>query len=72
MHCFDFVQIMPQLLNELSQDEMSEQALDWGTIAVYSCPVSCQQGVKAALTGEMGSVPGSAYVEEYVWVQPPL
>jgi pre-rRNA-processing protein TSR4 len=50
---------MPQLLNHLNQDELSQQALDWGTLVVYSCPASC---VAPA---------GVGYVEEFVWAQPP-
>ncbi len=53
------VQVMPQLLNHLNQDELSQQALDWGTLVVYSCPASC---VAPA---------GVGYVEEFVWAQPP-
>lgn len=56
---------MPQLLNELNQDELSPSALDWSTLVVYTCPSSCTQGTAAALREH-----GSAYVEEFVWVQP--
>lgn len=51
------VQILPQLLNHLGQDEEQEDALDFGAIAIYSCEGSCQ-GPRS-------------YLEEFVWVQPP-
>ena len=65
-HChgprkFEF-QIMPQLLNSLLVDPSDPNSPDWGTIAVYSCATSCTVDVTNL---------GSAYVEEYVWVQPP-
>ena len=46
---------MPQLLSSLGIDDEQDSALDWGTLAVYSCAVSC-------ITKE-------AYAEEFVWVQ---
>jgi len=52
------LQVMPQLLNHLQQDEMDPAALDWGTIVVYTCSKSC------------GPPNTSKYVEEFVWVQP--
>ncbi len=55
---------MPQLLSKLDQDELSGNALDWSTLIVYSCPKSCKEGMAAARQQ------GSAYVEEFVWVQP--
>lgn len=69
-HCkslrrFEF-QVMPQLINSLEQDELQETSLDWSTLAVYSCPNSCAEGVEAMKRQ------GSAYVEEFVWVQPPV
>lgn len=59
------LQVMPQLLNHLDQDELDDSALDWSTLAVFSCPASCQAGVNAAMHQH-----NSAYVEEFVWVQP--
>ncbi|KAH7288423.1 hypothetical protein KP509_31G026300 [Ceratopteris richardii] len=57
-HCnspriFEF-QILPQLLYyfKVSNDR---DALDWGTIAIYSCEASCS--------------PLQGYVEEFAWVQ---
>jgi len=53
------MQVMPQLLNHLQQDEMDPSALDWGTIVVYTCSKSCS-----------GPPGGAKYDEEFVWVQP--
>jgi pre-rRNA-processing protein TSR4 len=69
---FEF-QVMPQLLNFLDLDNVDPHALDWGTIAVYSCQRSCagassysdEDGLASAGSGN----PHSAYVQEYVWVQ---
>lgn len=46
---------MPQLLSSLDIDDEQDSALDWGTIAIYSCSASCDVQ--------------SAYAEEFVWVQ---
>jgi pre-rRNA-processing protein TSR4 len=54
---------MPQLLAYLGVDEDDPSAPDWGTIAVFSCAASCA----AANEGD----DGSAYAEEFCWVQPP-
>eukprot|EP00798_Chlamydomonas_sp_ICE-L_P016411 gene16409-22620_t len=62
---FEF-QVLPQLLNYLDVDAEDPMALDWGSIAVYSCVDSC--ATPACSTSE----PGSAYMEEFVWVQPSL
>ncbi len=59
---FEF-QVMPQLLNHLALDASDPEAPDWGAVAVYSCAASC-----AAADADVAG--GSAYVEEYVWVQP--
>lgn len=57
---FEF-QVLPQLLSSLElPDELgSDDALDWGTIAVFSCSRSC------------GAPPGAscAYAAEYCWHQ---
>ena len=50
------LQVMPQLLNFLGVPADDKHALDWGTIAVYSCAASCK-------TSE-------SYVDEHVVVQP--
>lgn len=52
---FEF-QVMPQLISVLGIDASDPNALDFGTIAVYSCQASCT---------------GTGYVQEWVWVQPP-
>uniref|UniRef100_H3DJY4 Programmed cell death 2 n=1 Tax=Tetraodon nigroviridis TaxID=99883 RepID=H3DJY4_TETNG len=50
---FEF-QVMPQLLNSLSVDA-TEGGVDWGTLAVYTCSGSCNQG--------------DGYSPEFVWKQ---
>ena len=50
---FEF-QILPQLLNYLDVTTV-ESKLDWGTLAVYTCVNSCDQGPK--------------YHQEFVWKQ---
>lgn len=57
---FEF-QVMPQLLSYLEQNDEDPGALDWATIAVYTCSKSC-------------SIAGGddAYAEEHVWLQPPI
>lgn len=63
---------MPQLLNHLQQDEMDADALDWGTLVVYTCSSSCGGGSGSTCSGGQGGAPcGPAYAEEFVWVQPP-
>ena len=62
---FEF-QVLPQLLLALDQNEdpttsdpSASDALDWGTVAVYSCSASCGAPSGAS----------SAYTEEFVWHQ---
>ncbi|XP_062375378.1 programmed cell death protein 2 [Sardina pilchardus] len=50
---FEF-QIMPQLLINLKVDS-TDASIDWGTLLVYTCADSCQQGNK--------------YVPEFIWKQ---
>jgi Programmed cell death protein 2, C-terminal putative domain len=57
---FEF-QVMPQLLNFLGIAEAEASALDFGTIAIYSCSASC-----ALEPNKLGS----AYAEEFAFVQP--
>lgn len=45
---------MPQLLNSLSVDSTGS-SIDWGTLAVYTCSVSCHQG--------------DGYSPEFIWKQ---
>lgn len=66
---FEF-QIMPQLLNHLDIDASNPEAPDWGTIAVYSCAMSCGEGAWDGTAAEGFGV--DPYVEEWVWVQSPL
>lgn len=51
---FVFVQVMPQLLNSLSVDSTG-LSIDWGTLVVYSCSVSCDTQVQ--------------YCPEFIWKQ---
>jgi pre-rRNA-processing protein TSR4 len=63
---------MPQLLAYLGVDEDDPSAPDWGTIAVYSCAASCDPATAGGgASGGGGGGDGSAYAEEFVWVQPP-
>ncbi|KAJ7984894.1 hypothetical protein DPEC_G00359500 [Dallia pectoralis] len=47
-------QVMPQLLNDLKVDS-PDASIDWGTLAVYTCADSCDQGNK--------------YLAELIWKQ---
>ena len=71
---FEF-QVMPQLLHYLGVDSQAVfpskpgegfrlGAMDWGTLAVYTCVKSCGSG------GEGGGE--GRYVEEFVWRQKPM
>lgn len=57
-------QVMPQLLSCMDLDVEDPQAPDWGTLVVYSCPSSCSARPVESPEGH------SAYIEEFVWVQP--
>jgi len=51
-------QVVPQILNFLNLDDpTSEEALDFGTIVIYTCSKSC-------------SNVDAVYLEEFAWVQP--
>jgi len=52
---FEF-QVLPQLLYFLKVDSKAKDALDWGTLVVYTCKDSCGDGSK--------------YTPEFVWTQP--
>lgn len=55
------------------------ECMDWGTLAVYTCPDSCPSQVGGvAKLGEIvdeidkaGGGSSAYYVEEFVWRQPP-
>jgi len=73
---FEF-QVMPQLLNHLGVDVADPKAPDWGTIAVYSCSKSCGGGSDGVIGGNKNNEASlesseSSYIEEFVWVQPPV
>ncbi|KAJ3026581.1 Programmed cell death protein 2, partial [Rhizophlyctis rosea] len=55
---FEF-QIMPQLLNFLDIDHSSMDALDWGTVMVFSCQANCWVAEEEDVW----------YLEEVVWRQ---
>lgn len=86
---------MPHLLHHLGVDSngkawdpkaaaappSSGECMDWGTLAVYTCPDSCpasiQKEARAQGTATVkendaaGRAPVSCYVDEFVWRQPP-
>lgn len=54
------------------------ECMDWGTLAVYTCPDSCppnagriKRGAEGAEDCKGGDRPVVSYVEEFVWRQPP-
>ncbi|CAM9865841.1 unnamed protein product [Pylaiella littoralis] len=54
------------------------ECMDWGTLAVYTCPDSCpskaqrsKRGPEGAEDRNGGEPPVVGYVEEFVWRQPP-
>jgi hypothetical protein len=49
-----YLQILPQMLNYLGLDS-TEKSVDWGTLAVYTCSQSCNEG--------------PAYKQEFLWKQ---
>jgi pre-rRNA-processing protein TSR4 len=49
-----FLQIMPQLLTYLDVDSLGD-SIDWGTLCVYTCSVSCDIG--------------NRYRKEFLWKQ---
>ena len=50
------LQVMPQCLLHLGQDELATDSLDWDSIVVFTCRNSC------------GPAEGGGYVEEFGWV----
>ena len=78
-------QLLPQMLNFLGCDAADEEAPDWSCVGVWSCVESCSKkeggegGASSSSlvlppvskTGGAGISGGpSAYIEEFVWVQP--
>ena len=76
-------QLLPQMLNFLGCDAADEEAPDWSCVGVWSCVESCSVSSSSASssssvsslpvskTGGAGVSGGpSAYLEEFVWVQP--
>lgn len=63
---FEF-QILPTIISKLDVDAESDYALDFGSIAVYTCSKSC-----APIECDEASQKSGAYAEEYVLVHPPL
>lgn len=53
--CLSDKQIMPQMLNYLRLDSVSEQGVDWGTLLVYACETNCDSG--------------PPYKNEFLWKQ---
>lgn len=63
----------------------SGECMDWGTLAVYTCPDSCPLSLESAAGAaaeaggsgadgeerQAGKEPVACYVEEFVWRQPP-
>ena len=80
---FEF-QILPQIINHLDIDSELASAVDFGSIAVYTCSASCalggggptgeqEGGVNSSVTRGVGEGEVSeAYAEEVVLVHPPL
>jgi pre-rRNA-processing protein TSR4 len=50
-----FFKIMPQMLNYLRLDNISEEGVDWGTLLIYVCKNNCDDG--------------PAYKKEFIWKQ---
>jgi pre-rRNA-processing protein TSR4 len=63
---FEF-QILPTIISQLGVDAENDYALDFGSIAVYTCSKSCPPVPCDETSKKTG-----AYAEEYVVVHPPL
>lgn len=63
MRCVCGVQVLPQMLTHLDINSEDPTAPDFDCVAVYSCSASCS--LEALV-----STHDTAYVEEFVWVQP--
>lgn len=55
------------------------ECMDWGTLAIYTCPDSCPSSVRGVAEslgsggdgGETQGAPAACYVQEFAWRQPP-
>jgi len=63
---FEF-QILPTIISKFDIDAEGDYALDFGSIAVYTCSKSC-----APIECDPVAQKSGAYAEEYVLVHPPL
>lgn len=58
---FALSQVLPTLLNYLALEEMDPAALNWGTIAVYTCSKSCSlASCASAATATAATASGAA------------
>ena len=69
---FEF-QILPHLVHYLGQDPESDDAFDFGSIAIYSCEASCigDNRLNRAASADTRDE-SHAYMEEFAWVLPAL
>jgi pre-rRNA-processing protein TSR4 len=58
-------ELVDKLKATILQDDQNDEALDFGTIAIYSCTASCEG--KDNIDGSLGS-----YRKEFAWRQKPL
>ena len=68
---FEF-QVLPTLVNHLDVDSELNSAIDFGSIAVYTCSRSCAPPASDGTRGMNADGKSEAYAEECVLVHPPL
>ena len=68
---FEF-QVLPTLVNHLDVDSELNSAIDFGSIAVYTCSRSCAPAASDGTRGMNADGKSEAYAEECVLVHPPL
>jgi len=68
---FEF-QVLPTLVNHLDVDSELNSAVDFGSIAVYTCAKSCAPPASDGTRGVAADGKSEAYAEECVLVHPPL
>ena len=68
---FEF-QVLPTLVNHLDVDSELNSAIDFGSIAVYTCSRSCAPAASDGTRGMNVDGKSEAYAEECVLVHPPL